>query len=363
MDKVEWVCLTNTTGYAQSARDYIFALKDHYDFRVLSLDNKPDESVVFEKTYETINKLRHKPFQEDAVQVFHCIPDMQRRRRWIRNKCKKTVGFATFETHDPPKHWVHILNHNDAVIAPSQFCVDVFKEAGVETPIIRVPHIVNTDVYKTDVEEMLPSDQFTFLYIASFRDRKNYTELLKAWYSFFADKDDYRLVLKTDFGDMLRNLVIKTCQGHMPDNVVILDHTMHEKEIPMLIKSADCMIHPSLGEGFGLPPLFAMAMNVPVILPDHSGLVDYATEDNAFIMKSGDPVLPKATMDNYPQFRKCLWPTVDYLTIYKAMDTILRNADDMIEEKTEAAYECVTQNYSYSNARNHFEKLMELLRS
>lgn len=362
-EKVDWVCLTNTTGYAQAARDYVMALKDEYDLRVHALDHHPDESLLTRPSFEAITQMRYKPFDENAIQVFHCIPDMQRRRQCVKNLCKKRVGFATFETYDPPEHWANIYNKNDAVIAPSKFCKEVFEKSGVESPIFYMPHVVNTEMYHPDVEKSMPDEnRFTFLYIAAFRERKNYYELIKAWRNFYSEREDVRLLIKTDHGDLLRHLIVKACHGRVPENIFILDHSIHEKEMPMLIKSADCLIHPSMGEGFGLPPLFAMAMKVPVAVAGHSGLLDYANEDNATIIKTGSMFTPKETMDKYPQFRKCKWPKVDYLKIYEAMHTILKNTEN-IKSKAQVAYEDVTHNYNYESARRNFREIVSFIRS
>lgn len=355
--KIEWVCLTNSTGYAQSARDYIFALKDEYDLRILSLDNNPDQDVLCRSSLETINLLRHKPFDKEAIQVFQCIPDMQRRKQWVKEKCKKIIGFATFEADNPPEHWINIFNKNDAVIVPSEYCKELFINHGVKAPIYKIPHVVNTNLYKPNVEKSMPDDRFTFLYIATFRERKNYAELIKAWKSFYSESPNHRLLLKTDSGDQLRHLIIKTCHGRMPENVYIIDHVINEKEMPMLIASADCLVHPSLGEGFGLPPLFAMAMKVPVAVPRHTGMLEYATENNCTLINTNGLFTPETTMDNYPQFRKCKWFEVDYLKIYQAMYKIDRNRKEALE-KAEIAYQDVLAKFTYENARNLFEKMI-----
>jgi len=53
---------------------------------------------------------------------------------------------------------------------------------------------------------------------------------------------------------------------------VILTGYVSEEHLVMLIQGADAMIFPSLHEGFGLPPLEAMACGVPVITSNTSSL-------------------------------------------------------------------------------------------
>ena len=47
-----------------------------------------------------------------------------------------------------------------------------------------------------------------------------------------------------------------------------------DRDLPALLAGARALLHPSLGEGFGLPPLEAMAVGTPVIVADRAALPD-----------------------------------------------------------------------------------------
>lgn len=49
-----------------------------------------------------------------------------------------------------------------------------------------------------------------------------------------------------------------------------------------LLRKAHCLLFPSSGEGFGLPPREAMATGIPVILAGFAGLESIAREDIAY---------------------------------------------------------------------------------
>ena len=51
-----------------------------------------------------------------------------------------------------------------------------------------------------------------------------------------------------------------------------------------LYAQSSAFVLPTRGEGYCLPVAEAMAMRLPVIVTNHSGLTAFATEDNAFLI-------------------------------------------------------------------------------
>ena len=98
------------------------------------------------------------------IVIYHCIPNMQRRV----DKKGSGLGFATFETFQPPDKWVEILNKNDAIIAPSQFNYKIFSHMKITKPIYYIPHCIDISVYNKNVTPLEQRDRFTFLFMVNF---------------------------------------------------------------------------------------------------------------------------------------------------------------------------------------------------
>lgn len=61
-----------------------------------------------------------------------------------------------------------------------------------------------------------------------------------------------------------------------------------QQELPALYRQADLFLFPSWYEGFGIPPLEAMASGLPVVMTRCGGVDTFATADNAIMVNPGD---------------------------------------------------------------------------
>lgn len=365
MDKpyhIDLVCFANRSGYAQAAQDYVDVIKKSSDYRLhlTLMHTSPDQLAITPERYREMMSLMDSPLEDDNfVQIFHCIPDMQR-RAW---RGVKSAAFATFETQNPPEHWVEILNsNNDAVIVVSKFNEDVFRKAGVTKPIHYIPHVVNTDLYHVSAIPNRAWDRFTFLYMGTWKQRKGWRELIEAWFREFSLSDNVQLVIKTDklsvanreIAEVRKNLGLSE-----KETAPILFETkiLNELELPRFLKSADCLVCPTYGEGFGLPGLQCMALGVPVIVTDYSGCQDYANEDTATLLKPSGFILYNE-MDGIPQFRNKKWAHVSVESVKSAMRHVQCNTD-IVKQKALRASEMVAEKFNYDVALQGFNRMME----
>jgi len=115
----------------------------------------------------------------------------------------------------------------------------------------------------------LPSSRYV-LSIGSIEPRKNTVRLLEAWRDIQARLEpDLWLVVTGAKG---RSQVFSEVGlSEIPPRVHFTDHVPDEV-LPHLYSGATAFVYPSLYEGFGLPPLEAMASGVPVITSNVTSL-------------------------------------------------------------------------------------------
>ncbi|MBW2346204.1 MAG: glycosyltransferase family 4 protein [Deltaproteobacteria bacterium] len=103
------------------------------------------------------------------------------------------------------------------------------------------------------------------LYLGNFKPHKNVESLIGAFRKIAGGFPEYKLVLAGPLdghGRRIQDLVSK--QGLM--GRVVFTGIIREKDHPeALLSMADLFVFPTLYEGFGLPPLEAMACGTPVI--------------------------------------------------------------------------------------------------
>lgn len=326
MFNVHWLCWLNRSGYSQAAQDYIIALNKSGDVDIsLSLFHKEISQLGMSRDrYVLFRSLKEKSPNDSSIPVFHCIPSMQKRFGHFRDK---GVGFATFETTEPPLSWIDDLNRNICVFAPSNFCKDEFKNAGVSVPIHRIPHIVDDTLFHPNAYEGPENQRFTFLFFAAWKKRKGWDRLLRAWFRYFKKSDGVRLLIKTDnVPEALKCVSHIRIMENMPDPppVHFATKVLDENELPKLMASADCLVSPSLGEGFCLPAIQAMACGTPVVCTKYAGVLDFANEDNSFLMVP-EMIERSPAMDGIKQFCDKKWAFISEEQIATTMKKVIED--------------------------------------
>ncbi len=121
------------------------------------------------------------------------------------------------------------------------------------------------------------------LSVGTLEPRKNLAKLVEA-YSLLPHHllRDYHLVLVGGQG-WNNNQLEKTIANLNLKNRVILPGFVKDEDLPYIYNGASIFVYPALYEGFGLPPLEAMACGLPVIVSNNSSLPEVVNNAGTLI--------------------------------------------------------------------------------
>jgi glycosyltransferase involved in cell wall biosynthesis len=177
--------------------------------------------------------------------------------------CKKKIGYFMFESTKCPPDWGDYIKQLDLLITPSKFARDIFyNQFGIDSIVI--PHGVDTDLY---TYRPRPENRFfRFLHYNAFDFRKGFDIVVDAFTQEFHQEEWAKLTVKG---------VGSNNYPYMNLNIesIIEDYT--PEQLVDLLAEHDCFVFPSRGEGFGMTPLEAMNVGLPVIIPNAHGIAEY----------------------------------------------------------------------------------------
>lgn len=193
---------------------------------------------------------------------------------------KRNVVFSMHEGDALSDEDVERLQAAEARLVPSAYCEAVWRAHGLSARV--VPLGVADELLEGDASRpVLTPRRLRFLWLGSKHERKGWPLLGPAWeLSGASQRDDAELYIKT-VGD-------GSVQRH--GNVTIDQRDLEELELGELYRSADAFLFPSLGEGFGLPALEAMASGCLVVAPEASGLTEFVSSSTACVIEPGPSV-------------------------------------------------------------------------
>ena len=206
------------------------------------------------------------------------------------------IGFTTTEVDGIPDDWVKVLNEMDEVWTTSEFSKESFIKSGVKVPIFNMLEGVDPEYFHPEIKPFENNIKKKFTFIANFAwgRRKGVEELFEAFSKEFKYDEDVALVIKAlpSYHGMDIKKDMETLY-HQEDSapIFVWDTVLPSFLLSGFYTAGNCLVFPTRGEGFGLPPLEALACGTPVITTGYSGHMDY-------LKKDGKP-LPGVKLINY----------------------------------------------------------------
>jgi glycosyltransferase involved in cell wall biosynthesis len=182
------------------------------------------------------------------------------------------------------------INNSDKIITISQSSKnEIIKKYNVDAKKIEIisPAVDHEEYYPKNTKEIsIIKNKYNIkgeyiLYTGTLEPRKNIVGILES-YSMLLDefKNEYSLVLAGGKGwldDEIENKL-----NELKDLNIVRTGYVEDDDLPALYSGATLFIYPSFYEGFGMPPLEAMACGTPVITSNNSSLPEVV--GNAGIM-------------------------------------------------------------------------------
>ncbi|NLH49182.1 MAG: glycosyltransferase family 4 protein [Myxococcales bacterium] len=206
--------------------------------------------------------------------AFYRLPLMyDTRRRYY----KQYVGLRSIRLAD---HIITISNSTKR---------DIMELAGIDDSKITVINYGLSSIFQNVTNEIKENIKIRydllqpfFLFVGTLQPRKNIENILAAFSLMLQNKPlPHELLLAGGEGWLTGDLVAAAGRYNVADRVRLLGSVPHD-DLSGLYGNATALVYPSWYEGFGLPPLEAMACGTPVIVSQTASLPEVV--DNAGIL-------------------------------------------------------------------------------
>jgi glycosyltransferase involved in cell wall biosynthesis len=185
-----------------------------------------------------------------------------------------------------------ILDNCDGIITVSDFSKnDIAKEFNFPSKNIYVTSLAAESIYKPMskceskalITKKYGIQEDFILYVGGFSPRKNIIGLIEA-YSNLSNrlKETFKLVIIGRKGPSYHKYKRRTEELNVSNNVIFTDFIPIE-DMPLFYNATEVLVYPSFYEGFGLPPIEAMACGTPVIVSNVTSLPEVCYESALFI--------------------------------------------------------------------------------
>jgi glycosyltransferase involved in cell wall biosynthesis len=213
------------------------------------------------------------------------------------------VGFHRYpELYPWYQRWYHewstrdIVKRATTILTVSEFCKREIVElygadpARIQVTPLGIDHEHFQPASHEEQEEVLQALQLSqpfFLFIGRIEDKKNVGLLVEAFHRYKARRgegDPMQLVLAGRSGEGSAGIRRAAEAGVGRDAIRFVDYLPEDLK-PGLLSAATAYIQPSWYEGFGLPPLEAMACGTPVLSSNAASLPEVVGEGNALFFR------------------------------------------------------------------------------
>jgi glycosyltransferase involved in cell wall biosynthesis len=250
----------------------IFSLVSKHLLYPRSVKRLVREGVTHIASHEQAHLLKNLGHANSLVTVFDLFPIYI-----LTNKLRREYGWANYLLHrlDVPM-WVAGLRKAKKMAAISNFTKsEIVRSLHYPSERVEVTHLGVDEKYRPlrDFEKPSYFEGRVIMYSGTEEYRKNVPTLIKSFYKLKKRIPDVKIVKVGRPGSGVgRNSILRLIDElRLQKDVVFVDYVPEEK-LPIFYNSSDLFVFPSIYEGFGFPPLEAMACGIPVISSNAASL-------------------------------------------------------------------------------------------
>lgn len=217
------------------------------------------------------------------------------RRRIITVHDLNFLHFPQFQTADSLRYYrdqiAEAVRVADHILADSQATKDDLGNLLNVAPERVTVHMLGVNpIYRplppaetTAVRTRLNLPEHYILFIGTFEPRKNIVGLLRAYHALRAELPDApALVIGGRRGWLFEDIFKLVETLHLSEHICWLED-IHTADLPAIYNGAAVLTLPSFYEGFGFPPLEAMACGVPTVVSDRGSLPEVVGQTGLLI--------------------------------------------------------------------------------
>jgi glycosyltransferase involved in cell wall biosynthesis len=275
-------------------------------------------------------------FTEDAEHVVFALkPNMV--KGWHKNQTAHLL--TMWETSVLPAEFTDYLHNFHTIIVPSLHNFDLFSQHHDNVHVI--PLGVDRNIwYPTPTK---PKGKYKILCGGSEWYRKGLDVVLETFLKLNLPDAELHIKIVPPYLSAPKNL-------NYP-NVVVHDQWMTEEEERDLVRSMDCFISVSRGEGFGLMPLQAISTGIPTILSDAHGHREFSDLATHRIPTTPEPA-SKGTWQNIGN-----WDEPDADALAEAIIDVGKNRERYLQQAETHAGE--TAAFNWDTAANQLLQIVK----
>jgi len=306
-------------------------------------DYEPSAAVFKEnKALETLCRLS-KSDEKPLVAARNLYPP---RVSGMGGKIKILNSYGWEESEFIKEFVVEFNETLSGITVMSHYVKDVLRNNGVALPIkvagLGADHVLR---YSPCPLPEISKKKFKFLHISSCFPRKGVDVLLKAFYSAFSGEDDVSLIIKTfpnphNKVTTLIDELERTSKN--PPEVILIEEDWSDEKMAALYKTADFLVAPSRGEGFGLPMAEAMPLEVPVITTGYGGQTDFCNDETSWLI---DHAFTLA--DTHMKLINSFWAEPDGNHLTRLMLDAVHLPKELVDRKVRKAKKLIASSYTW----------------